>query len=476
MSNNHTDILFISVPYTDTPEPVMAPAVLKSIATSVGFLSTALDINAELLPIIKQHPNYHKIIEFLMHNNLHSDIFNDFIDLVDLVAERVLSLNPKTVGISLLTLHCQVFTYWLCVRLKSKSPDTQILIGGTGIKHTLVSDKNEFCKDLHDQGLIDYYITGDGEQALIEFLKGNYSYPGINSSTWVEAQDLDRFPFPDFDDYNFDLYPEPILPITDSRGCVRTCEFCDVIEYWKKFVYRSAESVFDEMLMQCKKYNIRNFSFRNSLTNGNLKEFRKLMTYIAEYNANKDVDEQLAWKGYFIVRSQSQHPEELWHVMSKTNPTLLLGVESVVQHVRWGLGKKFNNEDIDYHLSMAKQCKIPLVLLLIVGYPTEDRADYEFTKQWFRDRVEEYGYNNPVRHINLSQPAILDNTQLDRNSEKLNLEKGENNIIWINKKTLITPQERAEYYNELYEICKPFNPPVGARLESYKKLEEISKQ
>ena len=468
------DILFSSVPITDTKEPVMAPAALKAIAISAGFSSKAIDLNAELLPLINQHPNSKKIIEFLMHNNLHSDVIDDVVELVNIAAEKLLSFNSKTIGLSLLTFYCQVFTYWLCVRLKALSPDTQIIIGGTGIKHTLVSNKNEFCEDLKNRNLIDYYITGDAELSLVEFLKGNYAYSGINSETWGEVIDLNLTPYPNYDDYNFSLYENAGIPIVDSRGCVRECEFCDIIEHWKKFRYRSAESIFNEMLAQIEKYKIYKFNFLNSLTNGNLKEFKKLMHYIAEYNHhNTDSKTQISWNGYFIIRSESQHNKDLWELMAKTNPTLLLGVESVVKHVRWGMGKKFNNEDIDHHLIMAKQYQIKLVLLLIVGYPTETRADYEFTKQWFRDRVELYGYNNPVKYIGLSHPAILENTQLERNADKLNLERGKYMTVWFNKDTQISPEERVKYYEELYNICKPFNPPKGVRLDGYKTLEKL---
>lgn len=468
------DILFVSVPITETSDPIMAPGLLKSIAISAGYSSQAIDLNAEILPSITKNSKFNKIVDFLTHNNLHSDSFDDVINLINQATERILSFNPKIVGLSLLTMHSQVFTYWLCLRLKSIAPSTQIIIGGPGIKSTLVAEKNQFCNDLMNCGLIDHYITGDGELALVELLKGNYNYPGIDSSQWQEIKDIENFPHPNFDDYNFNLYMTPGIPITDSRGCVRTCEFCDIIEHWKKFTYRTAKSVFNEMLAQIERYKIYKFNFYNSLTNGNLKEFKQLMQYIADYNIGKSRDVQISWSGYFIVRPESQHPEELWEIMSQTNPLLYLGVESVVQHVRWGLGKKFNNEDIDYHLAMAKKHKVAVGILIIVGYPTETRDDYEFTKQWFRDRVETYGYNDPVTFINMSHSAILENTQLERSIEKLNITKGKYATVWFNNQTQISAKERAQYYRDLYEICKPFNPPTGVRLENYKSLEDIA--
>ena len=40
---------------------------------------------------------------------------------------------------------------------------------------------------------------------------------------------------------------------------------------------------------------------------------------------------------------------------------------------------------------MAKKYSVPLLLLLIIGYPTETHEDFEFTKQWFQDRQQYAG-------------------------------------------------------------------------------------
>ena len=462
-----SDILFTTVPYTDTDEPLMSPAVLKAIAQSAGYSAVAIDLNIELVNDIKSCGCSTDLVDFLMHNNLKDCVILDFVNLVDRAVDRILSYKTKAVGLSLLTLNCQVFTKWLCMALKSRCSELQIVIGGPGIKNSLVCNTNTFCEELKQLKIIDHYITGDGETALVEFLNGNLNYPGIDSPPWQELPSMEGFPYPDYGDYDFDLYKNVNIPLCDSKGCVRNCDFCDLIEHWKKFVYRSAESVFAEMLEQIQRYNIRNFSLKNSLTNGNNREFKKLLQYIAEYNHSRDQQDQISWTGYFIVRPVSHHPEELWQLMAKTNAKLALGIESVIQHVRWGLGKKFTNSDIDFHLDMAQKHQVPLVLLLIVGYPTETREDYEFTKQWFKDRVNVYGNNNPVCGINLAPLAILDGTGLDKKSNELKLDRGENINIWINRETKISQDERAEYYKELFQICQPFNPPSGATLHSY---------
>jgi hypothetical protein len=110
------DILFTSVPVTDTNEAIMAPGLLKAVAIKNGFTSNAIDLNIELFSLMQKHENFDHIVSFFIWNNLYSDAYDDIIKFIDHAAERILSFNPKIVGLSLLTMQCQIFTKWLCIR------------------------------------------------------------------------------------------------------------------------------------------------------------------------------------------------------------------------------------------------------------------------------------------------------------------------------------------------------------------------
>jgi radical SAM superfamily enzyme YgiQ (UPF0313 family) len=294
-------------------------------------------------------------------------------------------------------------------------------------------------------------------------LKGNHTYPGINSSTWQPIENLNELPYPDFGDYMFSQYQHAGIPICDSRGCVRSCEFCDIIEHWKKYQYRTAENIFGEILHQVKLYGIRKFLFYNSLTNGNMKEFLRLLDLFCAYN-EQHPDNELSWEGYFIVRNQKQHSEELWKKIKKSNGILQLGIESVVENVRISLGKNFTNADIDFHLEMAKKYSVPLMLLLIIGYPTETKKDFEFTEQWFKQRS---GYfNHPVQSVVLSLAAILPNTQLERRQTDYGIVQGSIPTIWLTTVREITPDDRIDHYNNLSNLIKTFGVTVSGSDDS----------
>jgi hypothetical protein len=105
-------------------------------------------------------------------------------------------------------------------------------------------------------------------------------------------------------------------------------------------------------------------------------------------------------------------------------------------------------------IEMTQKYQIPTMLLIMVGNPTETQQDYEFTKQWFRDRYKYAG--NSVDKISLALASILPGTEWHRKQDEMNLQVGKYPSIWINQDIKITLEQRTSYWNELLEICEPF--------------------
>ena len=129
------DILFCSAPGTFSSRPTLAPAILKACATNAGFDSMAIDLNIEIYNQILGHPRQKLLKEFFEQQKIHKDIVEDLGNLLDYCADRITSLNPRTLGLSLLTQDSQFFTVWLCYHLKILNPALKIIIGGSGIKN-----------------------------------------------------------------------------------------------------------------------------------------------------------------------------------------------------------------------------------------------------------------------------------------------------------------------------------------------------
>ena len=182
------------------------------------------------------------------------------------------------------------------------------------------------------------------------------------------------------------------------------------------------------MLHLYKKYNVNEFNFSDSLINGSLKEFRKFIKIITDFN--KTLSNPLKWTSQFIVRDKGQVNEEYWqHIAESGGQQLAIGVETGSDSVRMHMNKKFNNADLDYTMSMLEKYNITCSFLMIVGYPTETDKDFQETLDMFARYKH---LTHIITNINIgSTLGILPGTPLYNNAKEYNIEldKYENN--WI---------------------------------------------
>ena len=409
-----TKVVIAAVPYVNTPRPLAAPGVLKASLNKHEIECVALDLNVDAEIKISQHKHKEKFVDFFKKQIIADEIIDDISLMIEYSADEILKHRPTIVALSLFCYTCQIFTAWLCACLRQRDPKIKIVIGGPGLQIMSGAMVFNFPENLKRKKFIDDFITGDGEISLVEYVNGNLNYPGINSSNWKPVDDLNSMAIPDYSDYQWFKYQQRSIPIIDSRGCVQSCEFCDVIAFWKKFQYLPAETIFSQMMILKEKHKFVKFDFRSSVSNGNLKEFKKLMQMIGEYNNRSDIfpNERLTWDGSFIIRPAKSHDEEFWKLVKDSNPDrLFVGVESVVERVRVGLGKNFSNEDLDHFLIMTQRHQIPVNLLCISNYPGETDEEFEQSKQWFRNHKDFNG--NPVEGVQIAHASVLPGTKLE---------------------------------------------------------------
>jgi radical SAM superfamily enzyme YgiQ (UPF0313 family) len=449
------EVVFATVPYTNTSVPLMAPAILKSIAIKAGKTCATVDLNILARQLIDRTEHQFEIINFFHDGVANACVDKELFDLHMSFAQRILAYQPKIVGLSVFTYNCQISAKYTAFFIKKLSPNTKVLLGGAGLNQNLIG-YSKFAEGLVKNGLIDFYIRGDGENALYEYLiNEDLSIPGINDSAWKELsnQDLAMLPPPDYDDYDFDNYATQALPVVGSRGCVRNCSFCDIHAHWTKFSWRTGQHIFDEMLLLSRKYNVYSFMFQDSLINGNLKEYRILMRLIADHNRDQPPEHKFVWSSFFILRPINNFTEEDWKLTAEGGGLhLLVGIETFNDEARFHLGKKFTNEDIEFGLQMAKKYGIKMIFLFLIGYITESDADNEFAIKWWEDHVE---YRDVIE-VNLGSPlGILNGTPLEMQFESLGLKHvGTNDQDWVNPATDNTPAKRVIWYQNLSAALK----------------------
>lgn len=438
------DIVIINVPGTISRTAPAAPAMLKASIEKNGFTCKTIDFNIEFYH--SNHTNL-KHIENYFLTELNTNVSEEAKNIISKYVDRIIELQPKFVGISVFTYQNKVAAKLFCQDLK-KNSNIKIILGGQGLGDGGILGPQGFAKELYKLNLIDYYVKSEGENAIVEILKGNYQYPGINSDTFQQIENLDLLPIPDYSDYNLDLYFDH-LPITGSRGCIRSCSFCDIHDHWD-YKLRKGQAVANEMIHLYKKHAIKKFMFTDSLINGSLKEFKIFCQLVADFNLQNN--EKLSYSGQYIVRPSSQLDDEYWKNLAMSGAqSLAIGVETGSDRVRQHMNKKFTNQDIDYTMEMLDRYNITCQFLMIFGYPTETEEDYQATLDMFK-KYKKYA-NKIITNVNFgSTLGILPGTPLFNGSHEFNiqLDKHENNWIALDNESL-TLEERLRRRNHAKE-------------------------
>ena len=395
------DILFILAPKTKPDAPTVGPGVLKSHLAEDGYTSKVIDFNIEIHNFMKTNNRVAALfgdddhvpvgtnqLEFMWQNyelkylskNPDPTAWQDFDTLCEILEpkfneliDNVRKLNPRWVGISLLAWQvCASMSIKISELIREQLPDIKIIWGGGGIFPYQASK-------LKEKGIIDHFVFGDAENIISNIMKGDLNQPGIDTDVPNQLENLDMMLLPNFDDIDWNLYDDVNgngrrAHVTGSRGCVRNCDFCDILTLWPAYRFRSANKIFEEMLYYKEKYGIEYIHFNDSLINGSMKAYRELMHLLSTDERAKDIQ----WQSQFIIRSSRQMTLDDWELTSKTNVALLeIGIESFSENLRKIIRKGFSDEDMDFVFEQCRKYKIPMATNIMVGHPFETDEDHK---------------------------------------------------------------------------------------------------
>lgn len=408
------------------------PALLKGSLESQGFQTKIIDFNAQLEQTLTDKQLY-AVSNFFMTNDMyHAATCELALQCVDQWAQQIVEQQPRWLGISVFSYNSQRAARLLSIRVKQLDPGIKIVIGGAGIATDFT-----FGESMLELRLIDAMIRGEGELALIELLKGNTNYPGINGQPPRQIDDLESLSYPDYDDYTLRSYTNRnglvALPITGSRGCVRHCTFCDVASQWPNYRFRSGSNIADEIKHQVQRYGVTAFRFTDSLVNGSLRAFKDMIAQLADFRSSLPDDQKFLWDGHFIIRGQREMPPRMFDTMAQAGANvMLIGVESGSQAVRDHMKKGFTQEQLDYCMQQFARVGIKTRFLMIVGYPTETAQDFQATLDMFT-KYQPYAESGIINEVNLGLTLnLLPNTPLHQNQQQLGIVQEANHINnWI---------------------------------------------
>ena len=339
---------------------------------------------------------------------------------IDNWASQILYYKPKILALSIFSYQSRDTAIELANKIKSLDISIKIVAGGSGIKNSLNG------KVLIE---VDHVIEGDGEYQWPKFLADEFNL------TVEYFSELNAPYLPTFIQYDIESYQqhgEIWVPVTGSRGCVRRCTFCEIPDRWE-FGQRSADSIaaeIENILKICPQAKI---TFTDSLVNGSLPAFEKLLDRLIE---TKQKFPLMRWKGQFIIRNKKQCPDQYWKKIADSGAEFLeIGVETGSEELRYRMNKPFTNDDLDHSIAHMKKYNIIAIFLMFVGYPEETADDFQKTMDLL-ERSRNYAQDGTIQNIQLGHNfALHPGSPVYRQSQQpgSKLIASPNPSIWFNK-------------------------------------------
>lgn len=390
-------------------------SLLSATVKRDGFKSHVLDLNADLGSRYQQlfpDHSWAELESIFDEPELFARHQPQFDLLVEEWSARILSLAPKYVGFSAFTQRNRFMIKMLCGRLRQKDRNVKILIGGADCASTL-----EF---LQSEQLIDFYILGEADEAIVHLLRGDLSFPGINSLA-RPIKSLSDIPIPDYSDLDFSQYTSTprAFYVTASRGCPFQCTFCDVRSIWQNYRLRAPERTLQEIEFCIRTYHGRKFLFTDSLLNGNMDHYRALLTGLSKLRQALAPD--LTWEGFCVITPVGKMSDDDFLLLKSSGCSRVkIGVESGSPAVRRHMHKPYNSDDLDDFLHKSAQAQVGVDFMLMVGYPTETLADFQMTKDLLK-RYQPYAAGGTIQFIRIDMTSLSKTQPLYRMRKRLNI-------------------------------------------------------
>jgi radical SAM superfamily enzyme YgiQ (UPF0313 family) len=187
-----------------------------------------------------------------------------------------------------------------------------------------------------------------------------------------------------------------------------------------KYRFKDGEQFAEEIRYMQDKHETAVIEFGDSLINGSIREFRKLIKRLADLNRTRPYNKPKI-VSFYRIRPEYQAPEEDFMLMAEAGfYRLKIGVESGSDQVRKHIGKTETNEDILYTLRMCKKYNINVNFLIIVGYPTETEKDFQDTMDMLK-LVHESGLDSIVDRAVVNELYISTGTGLSKQLDELQI-------------------------------------------------------
>jgi len=345
--------------------------------------------------------------------------------------------------------------------LKNILPSNLIIFGGP-----LTSTYGEIehvyslfgIKDGHipESSVIDVVVLGEGEETLNEVLKrsekkeslqgclGAISFENreiIKNDARPLIKDIDGIVFPDFKGFPDSYKSKKRLPFLGSRGCIRSCIFCDDCKMWQHYRSRSTQNMIEEIKLR-RSQGIEFLEFNDLLINGDLSQLLKLCQLLIKEKIG------IYWGGSAAVRPDMNL--KLLKKMKKAGCVYLnFGIESGSAKVLKEMNKGFSLQAAEKNIKDTYKAGIQVCTNWIVGFPTETDDDFIDTLKFIKRNRKFLKSGLMVNSFILKANSFLYN-----NTEKYNIEFDDSGNWFCpeNRNTRSERERRFRLFNEFASL------------------------
>ena len=324
---------------------------------------------------------------FLRKNGFKVEIIDAAVlDLTDEVVVKILKRKkPYLIGLYVVSFSLPAI-YSLIRKIKSQT-NCLVMVGGPHITHQPQS--------VFKLGA-DYGIAGEGELALVDFLKSKNKkqIAGLiykDQKNWrinrpQLIKDLDILPFPARDLLPNDRYYSPLFggkttTMVTSRGCVYNCIFCG-LPTGRVYRKRSVKNIIQE-LEKLIKDSFQYLEIQDDFFTFDHQKVKEICRFLIERKTN------LRWgcetRADFV-------DEKILSLMKKAGCyNVNFGVEAGSERVRNKIiGKNLSSRAILKAVKAAKKVGLKTVAYFIFGHPTETLVEMKKTLKFARELKPNY--------------------------------------------------------------------------------------
>ncbi|MCK5506097.1 MAG: cobalamin-dependent protein [Thermodesulfovibrionia bacterium] len=305
--------------------------------------------------------------------------------------------NSKIIGFSCSFSHCWPLTVEIAKAVRDKFPNALLVAGGehpTALPEYVLKD-----------GIIDVVVMREGEETfldLVNIVNNNDSWHKVDGIAYMDAEqkficnmlrkrivDIDKFPYPDWDNWCIEKYIEhqqvsginlgKSMPILGSRGCPYMCTFCSNECMWtRRYIMRDGKALVDEMEYMKNKYNVSGFSFFDSTFIVKRSKTLEFCKELIERNLN--VSYQLPAGTRCEV-----FDDELAAALEKSGlRNFSFAVESGSETIRNIIKKQIKLNDLFKAIKSVRKTKMTVGCFIVIGFPEDNKKTMKQTLSLIR--------------------------------------------------------------------------------------------